>query len=557
MLKRLGFLMICLLAIVWPLPSLATDLVDAYKDAMQNDPTFKNAEALYLATREIVPIKASVLLPQLTSTASVQRAHLVEEFSPPPLKVKFDQTTSQYQVSLNQAIFNLAAWQSVALANDQVKQAFANYNAAAQDLMFRVSNAYFAVLQAYDTLLATQSQKNALAQQLRQTEEQFKVGLIAITGVEQVKANYDTTIAQEIANKNAIADKLEELRAITGVFYTHIAGLSSKFPLVSPRPNDINAWARVAAQQNYTLQAATFNMAAAWENIKVQAAGNFPVVVGNASYSYQYQNPAVVTDVFAGKQVVKQAAIGASVNFPIYQGGLIQAETKQASFQYAQAAAQRDQTYRNILTQTRESYLGVMAGISKVKADKQAIISGQSSVDSTRAAYNVGTATIVDVLQQLTILYSAQSSLATDQYAYIISTITLKEAAGTLCGKDIVLINTWLGKEINFSAYNFNVITPAYWSERDTTPPVTNNQIVPNTQSLAPVAKQNKPRSVATKQSMHLQHQKHGLLPSRYARSRNDGGTSKAKIKQQAHKTPKTIKKTVAHKSTQHKKSAA
>src|ERR1700722_14984241 len=103
MLKRLGFLMICLLAIVWPLPGLATDLVDAYKDAMQNDPTFKNAEALYLATREIVPIKASVLLPQLTSTASVQRAHLVEEFSPPPLKVKFDQTTSQYQVSLNQA----------------------------------------------------------------------------------------------------------------------------------------------------------------------------------------------------------------------------------------------------------------------------------------------------------------------------------------------------------------------------------------------------------------------------------------------------------------------
>jgi outer membrane protein len=553
MLKYLGCLIFCLFSIVWPITSLATDLVDAYKDAMQNDPTFKNAEALYLATREIVPIKASVLLPQLTSTASVQRAHVVETFG--PLTSKFDQTTSQYQISLNQAIFNLAAWQSVALANDQVKQAFANYNAAAQDLMFRVSNAYFAVLQAYDTLLATQAQKNALAQQLRQTEEQFKVGLIAITGVEQVKANYDTTIAQEIANKNAIADKLEELRAITGIFYTHLAGLSSRFPLVSPKPNDINAWVRIAAQQNYTLKAATFNMAAAWENIKVQAAGNFPVVVGNANYSYQYQNPVELDTVFSGKQVVKQAAIGASVNFPIYQGGLIQAETKQASFQYAQAAAQRDQTYRNILTQTRESYLGVMAGISKVKADKQAIISGQSSVDSTRAAYNVGTATIVDVLQQLTILYSAQSSLATDQYAYVISTISLKEAAGTLSGADIVLINSWLGKEINFSPYNFNVIVPAYWSERDTTPPIVNNHIAPNTQTVTPVTKQTKPQTYSkikskSTQQAQLHRPKHG---SRSQAVKRQHSPTIAK----AHKTSKTNPKTVAHKfSPQNKKNS-
>lgn len=480
MLKRFGyFILFSLFFTAWPSTGLATDLVDAYKDALQNDPTFKNAEAEYLANRQLVPIATSVLLPQLTTAASVQRANVHETFG--PLSFRFDQTTSQYQINLNQMIFNLAAWQNVALATNQVKQAFANYNAAAQDLMFRVSNAYFAVLQAYDTLLATQAQKKALAQQLYQTEEQFRVGLIAITGVEQVKANYDTTIAQEIANKNAVADKLEELRAITGVFYTRLAGLPSKFPLLSPKPNDINAWVRIATQQNYTLKAATFNMGVAWENIKVQASGHFPVVVGNASYSYQYQNPASVGDILPFKQVVHAAAVGASVNFPVYQGGLVNAQTKQASFQYAQASAQRDQTYRTIATQTREAYLGVMAGISKIKADKQAIISGQSSVDSTRAAYSVGTATIVDVLQQLTILYSAQSSLATDQYNYIMSTIMLKQAAGTLSGEDMVLINARLGKEIDFSAYNFNVITPSYWSEKDNTPSIINNQIEPNT----------------------------------------------------------------------------
>lgn len=540
MLKCLGYLIFCLFFIVWPSAGLATDLVDAYKDAMQNDPTFKNAEAEYLANRELVPIAASVLLPQLTTAASVQRAHVVEEFG--PFKTEFDQTTSQYQVNLNQAIFNLAAWENLALATEQVKQAYASYTASAQDLMFRVANAYFAVLQAYDTLLATQAQKKALGQQLHQTEEQFRVGLIAITGVEQVKANYDTTIAQEITNKNAIADKLEELRAITGVFYTHLAGLPSKLPLMSPKPNDINAWVRIATQQNYTLKAATFNMAAAWKNIKVKAAGNFPVVNGNANYSYQYQNPIVIDDFFSGKQVTKQAAIGASVNFPIYQGGLVTAQTKQASFQYAQAAAQREQTYRNVLTQTRESYLGVMAGISKIKADKQAIISGQSSVDSTRAAYNVGTATIVDVLQQLSILYSAQSSLATDQNSYIISTIMLKQAAGTLSGEDMVLINCKLGKEIDFSAYNFNVITPSYWSEKDTTPPIVNNQITPNTQTVTPV----------TNQTTTPKTQTYSKIKSKPLRQAHN-----TKVTQPMQKTSKIKINAVAHISHQYKKSAA
>ncbi len=470
--NRLSFRIIGLVLLLgWSHSSLATDLVDAYKDAMRNDPTFKAAEAQFLAATQLLPIKASVLLPQLTTAGSVQRAHIDETFG--PFSVNFDQTTTQYQINLNQIIFNLQAWQSVALASDQVKQAAATYNAAAQDLMSRLSNAYFGVLQAYDILRATQAQKQALGQQLNQTQEQFKVGLIAVTGVEQVRANYDTVIATEIANKNAIADKLEELRAITGVFYTHLTGLRNNTPLISPQPSDINDWVKIAGNQNYTIKAAFFAKAAAWENIKVQAAGNFPVVVGNANYSYQYQNPVEVDTLFSGKQVIKQAAVGVSVNFPIYQGGLVTAETRQASFQYSQASAQLEQTYRNVLLQTRESYLGVMTGISKVKADKQAVISGQSSVNSTRAAYNVGTATIVDVLQQLTILYSALSNLAVDQYNYVLSGIALKNAAGTLCGMDMVLINKWLGKDIDFSAYNFNVIKPAYWTETDQFPLVT------------------------------------------------------------------------------------
>ena len=138
--------------------------------------------------------------------------------------------------------------------------------------------------------MATEANKRSLAQQLHQTEEQFKVGLIAITGVEQVRASYDLAIAQEIVNQNTVADKLEELRAITGVFYTRLAGIKINLPLVSPQPDDINEWVIVAIGQNYTLRSAFYAMIAAQQNVKVQRAGHFPVITGQASYTYDNES---------------------------------------------------------------------------------------------------------------------------------------------------------------------------------------------------------------------------------------------------------------------------
>src|SRR5262249_41689026 len=160
--------------------------------------------------------------------------------------------------------------------------------AASQNLMQRVSTAYFAVLEAYETLQATQATERSLAEQLHQTEEQYKVGLIARTGVEQVRASYDNAVAQEISDKNNVSNKLEELRAITGIFYTNLCGLKAGMPLISPKPADIDAWVKIAADQNYTIKAAYFGMMAARENIKVQRAGHFPVVTGTAQYSWDH-----------------------------------------------------------------------------------------------------------------------------------------------------------------------------------------------------------------------------------------------------------------------------
>ena len=451
-------LWIALIGFLMMQPCLAENLLAAYQQALESDPTFKVAEAQWEAARQLAPISRALLLPSLSGKASTSRSHTDQNLD--NVSTIFYQTTKQYSLNLSQILFDYKAWGGLKNANAQVKQGRATYNAAAQNLMLRVATAYLGVLQAYDQWLATQAQKRSLTQQLEQTRAQYQVGLIAITGLEQVKASYDATLAQEIANQNIISNKLEELRAITGAFYTRIAGITADLPLVSPNPSRINDWTDIAAQQNYTLQAANYGMVAARENVKIQRAGHFPSITATGNYSYDNQTGSTVDGSELAPSSDRVASVGVDVNFPIYHGGLVTAQTRQAGAQYAAASAQMEQTYRSTLTQTREAYLGVISGISKLKADKQAIVSNQSSLDATKAGYTAGNNTIVDVLQQQYSLYAAQTNYATDQYSYLLNILNLKLAAGTLSPSDLGQIDTWLTRRIDLSAYDFNQHEP-------------------------------------------------------------------------------------------------
>lgn len=455
--KQLAIFIFGLGALIATNLSQAETLLEVYNQAQRNDPTFKAAEAQWLATRENSAISRSYLLPQLGAQGSVQRQHVDQSFF---IDTSNDPRNTQFQLSLNQILFNYKAWEAYKTAKTQARQAQATYYAAAQDLMMRTSNAYFAVLQAYDTWQTTVAQKKSLGEQLNQTEQQYKVGLIPQTGVQQVRSSYDTAVAQEIAAKNSVSDRLEELRSLTGVFYTELCGTQKGIPLTPPIPRDINAWVTVASHQNFSVQAANFAATAAHENIKTQNAGHYPVV--QATSSFAYQDITAFQLGLPGEQravplTTRTSSIGLQANLPIYQGGLVTAQTRQAAYQYAQASAQREQTLRGAQMQTREAYLGVITGISKLQADRQAVVSSNASLHSTKASYTAGVSTIVDVLQQQASWFNSHTTLTTDQYNYLISTLSLKEAAGTLSGCDIAAVSLWLNHPINLSAFNFNV----------------------------------------------------------------------------------------------------
>lgn len=431
----------------------AADLLEVYQQALKSDPTFKKAEADWLTAKENLPLAltgsgaaGSGLFPNVTFTGDLERNYLRQHYN---TKARGTYEAADYSVTLTQPIFNVATWKSIASASFSAKAATATYLAAAQDLMQRTAFAYFEVLRANDSLKYVLAQKEQDLHQLDTARQKFKVGLIAITGVYDAQASYDADIASEIGARNNLANQIENLRAITGVDYRRVASLRDHIPLVVPVPNNISRWVQTADDQNYLLKADNFSRLSAHENISEAQAGRYPTVNFVGSYSH---NTAGAADSNALQNIIRARQTSASYdldfNFPLFQGGYVFAHTAQARYQYQSAAQQMEIDHRNVVNQTRQAFLGVQAGISQVKADKQAIVSAKNKLAATRAGYVVGTRTMVDVLDAVTNLTQAQQNYANDRYNYVENIIQLKEQAGILSPHDLVLINRWLGSGV-------------------------------------------------------------------------------------------------------------
>lgn len=425
------------------------DLVQVYHQAVKSDPTFKQAYATYQSAREQVPINRAALLPQvsLALTGTVDREKTVAKngsstqgVTPGSVTAHQDSRDSNYTLSVAQTVFNFTQWEQMESASASEKSAFATYTAAIQNLIVRTSTAYFEVLRARDDLTLAQSEKRAFYRQYRQAKESYEVGVKTLTDVENAQAQYDSSKSKVVQAENNLLDQRENLRAITNVYYPALQSLK-RLPLLKPTPSTMGAWVKKAQQSSWSLKSSQFDLVAAGYNVKAAEGGHMPTVALNASYENDYTRNLSVTD---SNQRTTTAQAGLTLTMPIFQGGQVYATVNQNVDQYRLAAAQLEYNYRDILNQTRQSYLGAISGISKVQADYQAIISNQSSLQGTEEGYKVGTQTMLDVLQAEKNLYQAQENYSNDRYDYILSLINLKAAAGTLSVNDVNRINQWL-----------------------------------------------------------------------------------------------------------------
>lgn len=429
----------------------AADLLEVYQQALTSDPIYQQAISQRLATKEGVPISLAALLPSINLTAnpSVTRSGFAGAVTGGVSIQPRNTTVHSYELNLTatQTVFNYTQFANLASSIATAKGADATLNAALQSLMTRVASAYFAILQDEDNLSYSEATKIAYAEQLDQVKQQYNVGLKTITDVYTAQASYDSAVASYIAADTQLANDRENLRVITGKYYPKLAPLSDTFPLITPHPQDVDTWVHTAQTQNWSIKAAQYAVDNARTTVQQQFGGHLPTVSlqGTLDRIYTSENSGYNTLVVReGASMEVDKTVMVNFNFPIFSGGAVTAQTNQAVYNYQVSQQQLEQTVRGTINTTRQSYLGVIAGISKIEADKQAIKSSISSLEGMEASYKVGTETLVDVLNQQQKVFQAQTQYATDRYSFVNSILSLKQSAGTLSFDDMRAINSWL-----------------------------------------------------------------------------------------------------------------
>ncbi len=427
----------------------AADLMEAFEMALQSDPQLRTAAAQLRSTGEFKNQAWANFLPQINGQGRMTRGDSDVSIAGNDIPGIPSTDNENYNVSLNQTIYNRSNYAQLNQSRAQLTQAEADYEVAANSLAIRVAEAYFGVLTAEDALTFAEAELKANERQLEQAEQRYEVGLTAITDVYEARASYDGARARVIQAENTKNDAHEALDELTGEPLSNLETLQPELPSLQPEPADPNAWVDTALQSNPALQSSRAAAEVAAFGIDRQRSAHWPTLSASASYNDFTNNNRTLTDDF-GQVVGTAEAVNRDTQFqitldvPIYSGGAVSSRVRQAVADHDAALERAEQQRRAIVRQSQNAYRSVIAGISEVEARRQAVVSGQKALEATEAGFEVGTRTIVDVLLSQRTLFSAQSEYSRARHNLILDSLRLKQAAGTIAPSDIEGVNRLL-----------------------------------------------------------------------------------------------------------------
>ena len=429
----------------------ADNLQQIFDLAKANDPQIRASEAQLNANQQVRTISRAALLPQISANAAYEETERTADPLPDDpgtprdeslIDISRDTDDTSYGASLNQVLFDLPSWYTYKSGDTQSKQAEMDYLLAQQNLVIRTAEAYLNVLRAIDRLNTVAAEEKAFASQLEQTRQRYEVGLTAVTDVHEAQASYDDVVARLLNSQGSLGIAFENLTTLTGQQHTSIAPLSENYPILNPQPADPEEWVQLALQNNYSLASAALARDASKFNMKAARMEHLPSV--NLRVVHSQNRPGGSAGSFGAITDSETEIITLNLDVPLFTGGRISGQRKQAYYQYRQAEENLNSTRRTLIQDTRNQHLSVRIGVSTVNARKQAITSSQSAYEATKAGYEVGTRNLVDVLNAERALYQARRDYLNERYNYILSILNLKRSAGTLGSEDISGINQWL-----------------------------------------------------------------------------------------------------------------
>lgn len=418
----------------------AVDLIEVYNIAVKNDPELMASEAKHKATMQDYPIARSYLLPNLKFSASSQRTRESIDGSVYGRSTSTTQfTTDEYSINLKQPLYRRDLFALLEKSEYEVAKSLAERDAARQDLIIRVAESYFNILDSIDNISYVKSENVAIKSQLSESKKRLEVGLIAITDYAEAQASYDLSETKYIEAENLSDLSKESLYVLTGKQFKKFSSLTLDIKAKDPNPDNIKAWEDFAIKQNLELLAYKRAQDVAITNLKYERSKHFPTL--------DIYGAVKETDKGGGSSGAFESNndyIGIELNIPIFIGGNTYYNSKKAYYLEEQARYNLIKKKREIVRDSRQAFLNLKSSISKVKASKKALESNELSVEYNKAGFEVGTRSTTDVLLALKDLFKAKKNYSKAKYEYLISNLKLKKSIGTLSIDDLEIINTWL-----------------------------------------------------------------------------------------------------------------
>jgi len=420
------------------LPAQAQSLVDLYQSAKGFDAAYQSAKSQYEANLAKGEQARAGLLPSANLAMGASRTKLTSDIE------SFERTYGNQNATLSasQPLYRPANVATAEQGKKQAELAQAQLLVADQDLIVRVSQAYFDVLAAQDNLNFVKAQKAAVAEQLASAKRNFEVGTATITDTREAQAKFDLVLAQEIAAENDLRVKKVALDQLAG---KTAEPKRVQLPVVLPAvtPDDVTAWVNQSEEVHPAIRQARLGLEVAQLETQKAQAGNKPTLDLTGSYNIT-KNDGSSSSGLAYRTNV--AAVGLSFNLPLFAGYAIQNRIKETLALEEKSRSDLESAKRNVAQATRTAFFGVQSGLGQVNALEAAEASSQSALDANKLGYQVGVRINIDVLNSQSQLFDTKAKLAKARYDVLVGGLKLRQANGSLKEDDLQSLNNTLVK---------------------------------------------------------------------------------------------------------------
>lgn len=443
---RVGFVGVLVVGAVFisccSLPAVGADLLDIYRLALRNDPTLEVARYTLKAAKEKYPQAVAGLLPSVSVSGTNNVTRAQNQFSNAP-GIARDVHAWNWTLQLSQPLIRMQNIYAYDEALVVLEQAQAQFNLAEQDMILRITQAYFGVLASREGIKVAEAELTATQEQLGLAKLGFEKGVAAITDVREGQSRVDLARSHLVVARNELDARSAELGKIVDEVPEQLAALGSSISIPQPQPNDQQFWINQARESHPAVRAAQAGLLVAEAVVGKTRAEHTPTLDLVASYGENYSSGSTTmpTD-FASKGQTRQ--IGLQFNVPLFAGGGTSSHVAEAMANKYRAGAELEVARRQSATDARLAYAGVVNGLSQISALESAVESSQSMVNDSHAGYELGMYNNVKVLDAEQQLYTAKRDMVKTRYETLFQALKLKAATGSLAEADLISANALL-----------------------------------------------------------------------------------------------------------------